>query len=488
MNTEFAGRVQSPRVPPSPSCRNVVIVGGGFAGTRAAQILGRRLPPDCTVTLLDQENFITFSPLLPEVVGASLPPGHVVAPHRQMIRRGHVRMVRVVSIDAQERLIHCEGAGPGVIQYDQLVMTCGARANLQAIEGMAEHGMALKTLGDALHLRNHIVRQLEEAELAADEASRRWLMTFIVVGGGFSGVETAGELVDFLHASLRYYRRIRPEDLRVILLHATERLLPELPASLSAFTLRKMRRRGIEVRLKISASCVSHCDVRLSTGEVVSGGTVICTVRTAANRLLDDIPAPKARGRLLVLSDLSVPGVEGVWAAGDCAAVPNARDGAICPPTAQFANAQARQLAHNLIARLNGRSTRSFNFRPRGQLSSVGHNKAVADIFGFRISGFMAWLLWRGVYLLRIPTLARKVRVFLEWNWGMLFPPDIAHLSFPPHAESEAEPPEPVHAAAHALIFFAARSPSAERPSTAQQDSREGQAATRGHSLQLSRR
>ena len=438
MNTECTGRQQSPQAPRATPCRNVVIIGGGFAGIRVPQVLERRLSPECTVTLLDQENFITFSPLLPEVVGASLLPGHVVAPHRQMIRRGHVRRVRVVSIDVLRQLIHYEGEGTGVIRYDQLVMACGARASLQAIEGIAEHGMALKTLGDALHLPSHIVRRLEEAELAPDTASRRWLMTFIVVGGGFSGVEAAGELVDFLHASLRYYRSIRRNEMRVILLHATERLLPGLAALLGTFTLRKMRRRVIEVRLKLWASRVTHCDVHLSTGEVVSGGTMICTVGTAANRLLDDIPTPKIRGRLGVLPDLSVPGVEGLWAAGECAAVPNAHDRAICPQIAQFANAQARQLAHNLIARLNGRSTRPFKFRPRGQLSSVGHNKAVAEIFGLRISGFIAWLLWRGVYLLRVPTLARKARVFLEWNWGMLFPPDIAHLSF--HRTPKAEP------------------------------------------------
>lgn len=387
--------------------------------------------------LLDQENFITFSPLLPEVVGASLLPGHVVAPHRQMIECSHVRMVRVVSIDAVRRRIHCEGEGAAVIAYDQLVMACGARASLEAIEGMAEYGMPLKTLGDALHLRNHLIRRLEGAELQPDAASRRWLLTFVVVGGGFSGVEIAGELVDFLHASLRYYRGIRREDLRVILLHSTDRLLPELPAPLGAFTLRKMRHRGVEVRLTTSAASVTACDVRLSTGEIISGGTVICTVGTGPNRLLADIPAEKSRGRLVVLPDLSVPGVEGLWAAGDCAAVRNAYDGTLCPPTAQFADAQARQLAHNLLARLDGRPTRPFKYRPKGQLSSVGHNKAVGSIFGLRLSGFLAWLLWRGVYLLRIPTLARKARIFLEWNWAMFFPPDIAHLSF--HRTRRAE-------------------------------------------------
>ena len=183
---------------------------------------------------------------------------------------------------------------------------------------------------------------------------------------------------------------------------------------------------------------VTDCDVRLQSGEVLGAGTVICTVGTRPNRLLDLVPAERLRGRLRVNPDLSVPRVEGLWAVGDCAAVPNAHDGRICPPTAQFADAQARRLAANLLARLNGRLTQAFRYRPKGQLSSVGHNKAVAEVFGLRLSGFIAWLLWRGVYLLRIPTLARKARVFLEWNWAMFFPPDIAHLSFHRNPKPEA--------------------------------------------------
>jgi NADH dehydrogenase len=175
---------------------------------------------------------------------------------------------------------------------------------------------------------------------------------------------------------------------------------------------------------------VTDRDVHLESGEIIQGGTVICTIGTQPNALLDSIPAVKNKGRLVVNADLSVPGVEGVWAVGDCAAVVNALDGNICPPTAQFAEAQARQLAANIISRLNGEPTRAFRYRPKGQLSSVGHNKAVAEVYGLKISGFVAWLMWRGFYLLRIPTLARKSRLFLEWNWAMFFPPDLAHLGY----------------------------------------------------------
>jgi len=410
--------------------RNFVVIGGGFAGTKVTRELEHTLPPDWTLTLVSQENFITFNPLLPEVVGASILPGHVIAPHRQMIHCSHVCMAQVTEIDTVNRVIHYLGEGAGTMRYDQLALACGTNANLDIVRGMANYALPLKTLGDALFLRNRIIARLEQAELQPDVQHRRWLTTFVVVGGGFSGVETAGELADFLYASLRYYRRIHPEDLRIVLLHSGDRLLPELSPSLGAFTLRKMRGRGVDVRLNARAGSVTDRGVQLDGADIIEGGTVICTIGTQPNSLLEQIPAAKIRGRLVVNPDLSVPGVEGVWAAGDCAGAVNAWDGTPCPPTAQFADAQAKQLAANVVARLKGEPTQPFRYRPRGQLSSIGHNKAVAEVMGLKISGFVAWLMWRGLYLLRIPTLARKSRLFLEWNWAMFFPPDISHFGY----------------------------------------------------------
>lgn len=414
----------------SAEYKNLVIIGGGFAGVKAMQALEHALPPDWTLTLVSQENFITFNPLLPEVVGASILPGHVIAPHRQMIHCSHVCMARVTEIDTANRVVHYLGEGPGEIHYDQLILACGTNANLDIVKGMSSYALPLKTLGDALFLRNRIISRLEQAELQPDREQRRWLTTFVVVGGGFSGVETAGELVDFLYSSLRYYKRIQRDDIRIVLLHSGERLLPELSASLGDFTLRKMARLGVDVKLNARAVRVTDRDVHLDSGEIVHGGTVICTIGTQPNSLLDEIPAMKNRGRLVVNPDLSVPGVDGVWAAGDCAAAVNALDGKVSPPTAQFAEAQAKQLAANIVARLTGQATRPFRYRPKGQLSSIGHNKAVAEIFGLKFSGFVAWLMWRGLYLLRMPTLARKSRLFLEWNWAMFFPPDISHYGY----------------------------------------------------------
>jgi NADH dehydrogenase len=410
--------------------KSVVVVGGGFAGVALAQQLERRLPNGWRLTLVSQENFITFNPLLPEVIGASILPGHVIAPHRQMLRRSSVCMAQVTHVDYESRTVHYLGEGSGALPFDQLVLACGVNANLELVKGMAQHALPLKTLGDSLFLRNRVIARLEQAELQPNAEARRWLTTFVIIGGGFSGVETAGALTDFLHASLKYYPRIRREDLRVIVLHGQKRLLPELSASLGDFAERKMAMQGLEVRLEARAIRVDDRAVTLASGEIIAAGTVICTIGTSPSPLVTESPLPQERGRIRVHADMSVPGFEGVWALGDCAAVPNQRDGKVSPPTAQFADRQARVLARNIAAQLRGLPTRPFSFKPVGQLATIGHNKAVAEMFGVRLSGFIAWLLWRGVYLLKIPTLARKTRLFLEWNWAMFFPPDIAHLGY----------------------------------------------------------
>jgi NADH dehydrogenase len=431
--------------------KHIVIVGGGFAGARLAERLGSRLPPDWSVTLLSRENFITYNPLLPEVVGASLLPGHVIAPLRQVSRRARVCMVQVTDIDLAARTVHYFGEGPGSIAYDELVLACGQGADLSLVKGMARYALPLKTLGDALFMRNRAIVRLEQAELQPDADARRWLSSFIVIGGGFSGVEVAGGLMDFLRASRRYYRSI--EELRVRLVHSGDRLLPELTPELGRYAERKMREAGIDVRLNARCARVDDRGITLKDGEILTAGTVICTIGTAPNPLIAALPLPKQRGRLTVAADMSVPGAEGLWALGDCAAVPNARDGSIAPPTAQFADRQARQLAANLLRKVRGEATKPFRYRPLGQLASIGHNKAVAELLGVKLTGFLAWLLWRGVYLLKIPTLGRKVRLYLEWNWAMFFPPDISHLGYtrtrraPPAAPGDREAPGRAEAA-----------------------------------------
>lgn len=410
----------------------IVIIGGGFAGATAAQALERRLRK-ADIHLVSAENHLTYNPLLPEVVGASVLPGHVVAPLRQMVHRARVHQVRVTAVDTTARRVHYDGGcESGSLGYDHLVLACGSSANLRMIPGMAEHALPLKTVGDALFLRNRVISRLEDAELTDNPTLRRWLKTFVVVGGGFSGVEVAGEISDFLTESGRWYSHSQLEPPRVVIVHGGPHLLPELPERLGRFTERKLARHGgVEVRLNSRSDAIDGRGVTLNNGSRIEAGTVVSTIGTAPSPLIEALPAEKQRGRLRVDADMSVPGLPGVWAIGDCAAVPNSYgDGAPCPPTAQFALRQGPQLAANIARRERGEPTRPFGYRPKGLMSAIGHNRAVARVWGINLSGFIPWLLWRGFYLLYIPTFARKARVYLEWNWAMFFPPDIAHLRF----------------------------------------------------------
>ncbi len=410
----------------------IVIIGGGFAGATAARHLERRLRA-ADIHLLSAENHLTYNPLLPEVVGASVLPGHVVAPLRQMVHRAKVHQVQVTGIDTDARRVHFQNSSEtGSLDYDHLVMACGSSANLRMIPGMAEHTLPLKTVGDALYLRNRVIARLEDAEFTENPTLRRWLKTFVVIGGGFSGVEVAGEISDFLAESQRWYRHSQLEPARVVIVHGGPHLMPELPERLGRFTERQLARHGgVEVRLGTRSQAIDAQGVTLDKGSRIDAGTVISTIGTTSNRLIEALPAEKQRGRLRVEPDMSVPDLPGVWAIGDCAAVPNSReDGAPCPPTAQFALRQGPQLAANIARREGGEPTRPFGYQPKGLMSAIGHNRAVARVFGINLSGFIPWLLWRGFYLLYIPTLARKARLYLEWNWAMFFPPDIAHLRF----------------------------------------------------------
>ncbi len=408
----------------------IVILGGGFAGATLATSLEKNLPANCCITLVSKDNHITYNPLLAEVVGASILPGHVIAPLRQMVKKACVCMVQVIDIDLKNQQLHYLGEGSGVIEYDHLVIACGVNARLDLVPGMANWALPMKTLGDALFLRNRIMQRLEQASLQTNPRLRQWLTTFVVLGGGFSGVEVAGEITDFLHSSLKFYPTIDPADCKVCLIHAGDRILPELSPSLSQFALKKMTKRGLKVHLNARAARVDARTVELQDGQRITSGTIINTIGTTANSLIESLPLPKNRGRIETSPDMSVPDYYGVWAIGDCAHIHNAWNDQAAPPTAQFATREAQQLADNIISALHGKETKAFRFKPLGALSSIGHNKAVAEILGLRISGFPAWLMWRAIYLLKVPTFSRKVRIFFEWSWGMLFPADIAHMGF----------------------------------------------------------
>jgi NADH dehydrogenase len=411
---------------------HIVIAGGGFAGTTLVRALQRRLPPHASLTLISEESYTTFNPMLPEAVGAALFPEQAVAPIRAMLRpRTRFVMGSVYQIGAKERTLSCETlAGARSFGYDHLVLALGSRARLDLVPGMAEHALPLKTVGDALHIRNTVLRRAARIELESDPGLRRRLGRFVVIGGGFSGVEVAGQLADCLAGIRRYYPRIGAGELEVVLLQDLDRLLPELPARLGTAAFDSLRSRQVDVRLGARAAEITAEGVRLADGSFVPASTVVCTIGTRPNALLEQIEAKKERGRIVVAPDLSVPGHEGLWALGDCALVPNAHDGRFAPPTAQFAVQEAKLLAKNLVSKLRGVPTRSFSHRSRGMMASIGHLKGVAEVFGLPLSGFPAWLLWRAYYLSQMPTLGRKLRIFVEWTWGMFFPADITHLRF----------------------------------------------------------
>ncbi len=413
---------------------SIVVVGGGFAGTTVVRRLAGHLPAGVTLTLVSEESYTTFNPMLPEAVGASIFPEQVVAPLREIIRPGpmqHFVMGRVTAVDALTRRLRCSTlAGERDISFDHLVLAFGNRARLDLIPGMAEHALPLKTVGDAMAIRNTVLRRVARIELETDAELRRALGHFVVVGGGFSGVEVAGELVDCLRSIRRYYPRVAAAELQVTVLQDLDRLLPELPPALGLAALKSLCARGVQVRMGTRAAEVHDTSAALASGERLATHTVISTIGTQPNALVSALGLPTERGRITVNADLSVPGHAGIWALGDCALVPNAHDAKPAPPTAQFAVREGDLLAANLLAALGGATTQAFSHHSLGAMASIGHMKGVAQVFGIPVSGLPAWLLWRAYYLSQMPTLRRKLRIFVEWTWGMFFPTDITHLHF----------------------------------------------------------
>lgn len=410
--------------------KKIVIVGGGFSGTVLAKKLESLLPKDWDIYLLSKTNFITYNPLLPEVIGASILPGHVQAPYRLMLKRTKIRMVTVDSIDYTEKVIHYHNDIKDSLSFDHLVLAAGVQANMTMLPGLESHTLPLKTVGDALHIRNQVIERLEQATIHADLERRKKLTSFVILGGGFSGVETAGELEDFISSAQKYYKNVERENCRIIVIHGTDRLLPELSKELSEHTLKNFRSRGIEVHLNVRASKIEAERVTLSNGDTIDGATIICTIGTTAHNFVADNFLPIERGRVVANADLSVGDSGWLWAMGDCALIPNSKTGDYCPPTAQFADRQAKVLSKNIVASVQGKPTKPFSYEPIGMMASIGHNNAVAEIYGVRLSGIIGFMVWRAAYLSKIPTFARKMRLFLEWTWAMFFPPDIAHLGF----------------------------------------------------------
>ncbi|MCH2171422.1 NAD(P)/FAD-dependent oxidoreductase [Myxococcota bacterium] len=426
--------------------QRVVIVGGGFAGVETALRLRRTLPAHWKVVLYSRENHLCFSPLLPEVVGASLNPLHVVWSLREMLPGVICRTAPVTALDFDARTVEFEDGGGTLTRegYDHLVLALGLPVRLEIIEGMGEFGWPIKTLGDASALRNHLIAQLERAEVTSDSETREGLLSVAVVGGGFTGVEVAGAILDLFRDSCAYYSSIEAADIQVHLLEGSPRILGPLPEDLSAFARQRMEARGMQIREGTGVEAVTADGIRLSGGEMVRAGTVISAVGNGTYPLLVNSGLELERGRLVVSGDMRVEGREGVWALGDCAAVPNAMDGSISPTLAQYATRQAEQLAENICASIRGGVPQPFSYSPQGMFCLIGHRNAVGQVYGRRLSGFTAWLLWHVIYWAKMPTLARKVQIAVDWLWGLCFPRDIVELSMEQTRDIEAKHGKPL--------------------------------------------
>jgi NADH:ubiquinone reductase (H+-translocating) len=413
----------------------VVILGGGFAGTYCARALTAGLHDGAeTVALLADKNAMLFHPMLAEVSGSSISPLHVVNPLREFCRGSSIFMGSVEEVDLNEQTVRFS-PGPFVhdatLKFEHLVLAIGSVVDVSRVPGMPEHGYLMKTVGDAIRLRADVIHRLEEASVTTDAAVRRRLLTFVVVGGGYSGVETAGQLYDLLRDVHKFYPRLDRKDFRLVLVHSGPYLLPQIGEELGRYCGEHLEKRGIEVRLDTRVNAITAERAILGTGDAIETNTVVTTVGNATHpvikKLIDRYQLANSKGRLVTEPTMQVKGHENLWAAGDCAAVP-LTDASVSPATAQFAIRQGTILGKNIIALKSKRPLEAFGFKALGEMASLGHLNAVGKVFGFKVSGLLGWLMWRAVYLSKLPGLERKLKVFIEWSLELLFPRDISLL------------------------------------------------------------
>ncbi len=410
----------------------VVIIGGGFAAVQFAKTLRSKVRgSECEILLFNRENHMVFHPLLADVAGASINVDAAAAPLRQMLPGVGCRTERVQRIDLASSEIEFDDGNGALtrLHYDHVVIACGAESNLGIIPGMSEHAFAFKVMRDAIDLRQHVVHQMEYAEATTDPDLRRWHLSFIIVGAGFSGVEVAGEINELVRSSTRFYRNFRKEDVVVSLVHSQDQILPEVAPKLREFARKKMEKAGITMLLNARAVAATHEGVELNDGRMLKGATIVCTIGTAISPIVQSLDVPKERGRIRTTPEMRIEGQTNAWAVGDCAYIINAFDNKPAAPTGQFAEREGRQAALNLVRILQGQPTRPFHFKALGQLCSIGGYEAVAEMLGVHVSGFLAWLMWRGVYLFKLPTWSRRIKVALDWSWDVLFPRDLSFLN-----------------------------------------------------------
>ncbi len=437
---EARNRVFHNSTTPREYCRmkktKILIAGGGFAGLYAARHLDKHLArrPDIEVTLIARENFILFTPMLHEVAAGDLAPGDIVNPLRRILRHVNVIQADVQSIDPGARRVRCVHGLDGdelELGFDHLLLALGSETNFFENAGIRDWATTMKNLNDATLLRNRMVAFLEEATLESDAATRRQSLTFVIAGGGFAGAETAGAVNDFLRETAKFYPRVGDEEIRVVVIHPGDYLLPELGEELGRYAERKMRERKVEVIRGARVASYDGWFVTLDNGISLPAATLVWTAGVKPSPAVAALPCPKERGRIIANEYLQVPGFTGLWAAGDCAAVPDLTASparTFYPPTAQHGMREAVTAAKNIERTILNQPLKPFRYRTMGMLASIGHHTGVASMFGFKFSGFIAWAMWRSVYLLKLPRLVKKLRVMTGWTLDLLFGRDIEQM------------------------------------------------------------
>jgi NADH dehydrogenase len=421
----------------------IVIAGGGFGGFYAARTLERVLERhSAQVTLVSDVNYMLYTPLLPGAAAGTLEPRHVVVPLREELHHTDLRIGTVTGADPDRRVL---SVGEVEVPYDQLIVTLGSISRTLPVPGLAEHGLAFKTLPDAINLRNRLLQLFEAAEATDDPAERTALLTFVFVGAGYAGLEGLAELQDFGADVLDLYPRCRVHGMRWLLVEATDRVMPEISPTLAEFATSELRGRGVEVLVSTTLDELTADAARLSSGETVPTRTLVWTAGVKPHPAVARLGLPlEATGRIRVDRTMKVDGVDGVWAIGDAAAVPDpAKPGRASPPTAQHAIRQGRRVARNVAAALGTGRSRPFRYRTLGVFVDLGRHKAVASTLGIRWRGFPAWFLARTYHLAMMPGLKRKLRLLIDWNVGLLFGRDTSELGQLGHAAGLADPQIP---------------------------------------------
>jgi NADH dehydrogenase len=412
---------------------NVVIAGGGFGGYHAARELERRMPQQSTrITLVNDVNFLLYTPFLPEAAAGTLEPRHVVTPLRDVLRETHLRLGVVVGRDAARRTITIcdEDGAERELHYDHLILSLGSVSRVLPIPGLDEHAIGFKSLADAIWLRNHVIQCLESADATDDPLHRDELLSFVFVGGGYAGLEALAELQDFAAEAMKFYPRARLHGMSWTLIEAADRVLPEIDSALADYAVKELRGRGIDIRLATTLEEVTATSARISTGETIGTRTVVWTAGVVPHPSSRNLALPlDERGRIVVDDHVRVRGEDAVWAVGDAAAVPDpARPGLLCPPTSQHAIRQGRTAARNVAAALGIGTPEPFSYKSLGQFVNLGRYKAVAKIGNRTFRGFPAWWLARTYHMSQIPGTMRKARAVADWTVGLPFSRDIAEV------------------------------------------------------------